>query len=209
MTTIHATGTRESHHRAERATITARVFLVSQDRARSIEEATRLHNRIAARAQQLRDAGDATWHAADPISTWARKSYQEGSKSKVVVEHVTQSRVRIKLANLELVGPLVAELAEAGAETDVSWSLTEAFRRQCERAARKAAVGAAREVAEDYADALGERVVRVVSISDAPDTPSFGGPQARFAAASAGGSAEVTVAEITVSASVQGVFETE
>lgn len=209
MTTIHATGTRESHHRAERATITARVFLVSQDRARSIEGATHLHNRIAARAQQLRDAGDATWHAADPISTWARKSYQEGSKSKVVVEHVTQSRVRIKLANLELVGPLVAELAEAGAETDVSWSLTEAFRRQCERAARKAAVGAAREVAEDYADALGERVVREVSISDAPDAPSFGGPQARFAAASAGGSAEVTVAEITVSASVQGVFETE
>lgn len=209
MTTIHATGTRESHHRAERATVTARVFLVSQDRARSIEGATRLHNRIAARAQQLRDAGDATWLAADPISTWARKSYQEGSKSKVVVEHVTQSRVRIKLANLELVGPLVAELAEAGAETDVSWSLTEAFRRRCERAARKAAVGAAREVAEDYADALGERIVRVVSISDAPETSSFGGPQARFAAASAGGSAEVTVAEITVSASVQGVFETE
>lgn len=209
MTTIHATGTRESHHRAERATVTARVFIVSQDRARSIEGATHLHNRIAARAQQLRDAGDATWHAADPISTWARKSYQEGSKSKVVVEHVTQSRVRIKLANLELVGPLVAELAEAGAETDVSWSLTEAFRRQCERAARKAAVGAAREVAEDYADALGERIVRVVSISDAPETPSFGGPQARFAAASAGGSAEVTVAEITVSALVQGVFETE
>ena len=46
-------------------------------------------------------------------------------------------------------------------------------------------------------------------LSDAPETPSFGGPQARFAAASAGGSAEVTVAEITVSASVQGVFETE
>ena len=64
-------------------------------------------------------------------------------------------------------------------------------------------------VAEDYADALGERIVRVVSISDAPETPSFGGPQARFAAASAGGSAEVTVAEITVSASVQGVFESE
>ena len=209
MTTIHATGTSESHHRAERATVTASVSFVSQDRARSVEGATRVHNWIVARAQQLRDTGDATWHAADPISTWARKSYEEGSNSKVVVEHVTQSRVRIKLANLELVGSLVAELTGFGAETDVSWSLTESFRRQCEQAERKAAVGAAREVAEDYAEALGERIARVVSISDTPGAVSFGGPQARFASAAMGGPAEVTVAEIAVSASVQGVFESE
>jgi uncharacterized protein YggE len=208
MTAIHATGTSESHHRAERATITARISLVSRDRARSIEEATRLHNRIVARAQQLRDSGDATWHSADPISTWTRKSYEEGAKSKVIVEHVTSSRVRIKLANLELVSPLVTELAEAGAQTDVNWSLTEAFERQCEQTARKEAVGAARRIADDYAEALGERITRVVSISDAPT--SFGGPQARFAvAAMDSAAAEVTVAEITVSATVQGEFASE
>ncbi len=207
MTTIHATGTSESHYRAERATVAAHISVSSRDRSRSIQGATDLHNRIAARAQALRDSGDATWHAADPISTWARKEYEEGSKQKVVIEHITTSRVRIKLANLGLVSALVTELAEAGASTDVSWTLTETFKRNCERHARKAAVGAARAIADDYAEALGERIARVVSISDAP--ASFGGAQARFAAASVGGEAQVTVAEITVSASVEGVFESE
>ncbi|MDI6023850.1 SIMPL domain-containing protein [Leucobacter sp. UT-8R-CII-1-4] len=208
MSQIHATGTHDAHYRAERATITASVSVASKDRGRSITDATTLHNSIAQRAQQLRDAGDATWHAADAPSTWARKSYAEGAGQQVVIEHVTSSRVRIKLSNLDQVGPLVEELSVAGAETSVHWSLTEASRRLCERQARRAAVGTAREIAEDYAEALGEQIVRVVSISDVL-AAGFGGPQPRFAmAASYGGeSAEVSVAEITVSATVQGVFE--
>lgn len=206
MTLIHATGTSEFHYRAERATITARVGIASPDRSTSISRATELHNQIATRAQQLRDSGDATWHAADAISSVARKSYEPGSKSKVVIEHFTSSRVRIKLSNLELVGPLVSELASIGAETNVDWSLTETFRRKCERHARKAAVGEARRIADDYADALGEGISRVISISDAP--PGFGGAQARFAASGAN-DPEVTIAEITVSASVKGEFTTE
>ena len=206
MTTIQATGTHESHHRAERATITAHVSIVSVNREQSISSATELHNRIVQRANELRASGDATWHAADPISTFSRKNYDQGKGSKVVIEHVTTSRVRVKLSNLELVSKLVDELSNAGARTNVDWTLTEAFRRECERVARKAAVSAARAVADDYAEALGERIVRVLSISDAPGGFA-GGVQARFAADSAGGGAEVTVAEITVSASVQGDFQ--
>ena len=210
MPQIHATGTYETFTRAERAVVTARVSVASADRGRSIADATALHNWIAAKAQQLRDSGDATWHAADAPSTWARKSYQEGKGSKVFIEHVTTSRVRVKLSNLALVGPLVEELSNAGAETDVSWALTEATKRLREREARKAAVGAAREVADDYADALGEKIVRVVSISDSPQGNGYGGPMMRSVAADyASGGAEVSVAEITVSASVQGVFESE
>lgn len=204
MTTIQATGTSESHYRAERATITARISITSRARSESIAAASELHNRIAARAQQLRDSGDATWHAADPISTMARKTYEQGTKSKVVIEHVTTSRVRVKLSNLGLVGAVVTELAEAGAATDVDWALTETTKRQCERHARKAAVGEARRIADDYAEALGERIERVVSISDSRG--GYGGVQARFA--SAGAEAEVSIAEITVSASVTGEFET-
>lgn len=206
MPQIHATGTKESFYRAERATITARVSVVSTDRSRSIADATSLHNWVAGRAQQLRSSGDATWHAADAPTTSSRKSYAEGNKSKVIIEHVTSSRVLIKLSNLDIVAALVAELSEAGAETNVSWALTDASKRAHERTARKGAVGAARAIADDYADALGEKIVRVVSISDS--SGGYGGPmQARFSADSAGGSAEVTVAEITVSATVQGVFE--
>lgn len=206
MTSIHATGTSISHFPAERATVTARVLEVSKDRNESIEAATRLHNRLVARAEQLRGSGDATWHSADPISTWARKSYAEGAKSTVVVEHVTSSAVRIKLANLALVSELVDELARAGAETDVTWSLTDPFRREVERGVRKAAVAEARAVAEDYAEALGERIERVVSVSDGEG--DWQGPGVRAMAASIGsGPAEVTIAEITVSATVAGVFE--
>lgn len=206
MTTIHASGVSEAHYRAQRATVTARVSFASRDRGESIAAATALHNRIAQRAQQLRDSGDATWHSAEAPTTVARKTYAEGAKSKVIIEHVTTSRVRIKLSNLSLVAELVAELAEAGAETDVDWALTEAFRRECERRGRGVAVAEARETANDYAEALGERVVRVVSISD---EQRYGGGQVRFAAAQAGGVAEVSIAEITVSVAVKGEFESE
>ena len=206
MPQINASGTHESFYRAERATVTARVSIVSKDRSRSIADATSLHNWLAGRAKQLRESGDATWHAADAPTTWARKSYAEGDTSTVIIEHVTSSRVLIKLSNLDLVGSLIAELSESGAETHVSWALTDSSKRTYERKARKAAVGAARAIADDYADALGDRLVRVISILDAPG--GYGGPaQARFSAASNGGGAEVTVAEITVSATVQCVFE--
>ncbi|MFV0432911.1 MAG: SIMPL domain-containing protein [Leucobacter sp.] len=207
MTTIHATGTSEIHLRAERATVTAGVSVTSRDRAESIAAATRLHNWVVQRAEQLRASGDATWHAADPVSTWSHKSYAEGTEQTVVIDHTTSSRVRVKLSNLDLVSEFVTELSEAGLQTDVAWSLTEASRRACERRARKAAVDEARAVADDYAEALGQRIAAVVSISDAPVGGGFP-VQARFAAASfEGESAAVTVAEITVSATVAGVYE--
>ncbi|MBL3687629.1 DUF541 domain-containing protein [Leucobacter zeae] len=208
MTTIHATGTSETHVLAERATITALVSVTSRDRSGSIDAATRLHHWLVQRAEQLRGSGDATWHSADAISTYSYKSYAEGKSKQVVFEHRTSSRVRIKLSNLSLVGALVTELAEAGVTTDVDWSLTEASRRVHERRMRKAAVEAAREIANDYAEALGQRIASVVSISD---TPMGGGaPMAAFARSAAGsGAPEVTVAEITVSATVNGVYEAE
>lgn len=209
MTTIHATGTGETHVLAERATITAIVSVTSRNRSESIAAATRLHNWAVQRAEQLRAAGDATWHAADPITTWSYKSYADGKPKQVIMEHRTSSRVRVKLSNLSLVGALVAELAEAGLTTQVDWALTEASRRVHERRMRKAAVEEARAVAEDYAEALGQRIAGVVSISDA--STSGPGPERAVArsAAAPGAAAEVTIAEITVTATVAGVYEAE
>lgn len=209
MTTIHATGTSEMHVRAERATIVALVSVTSRDRSASIEGATRLHNWLVQRAEQLRASGDATWHAAEPISTWSYKSYAEGKSKQTIVEHRTSSRVRVKLANLSLVSLLVTEFAEAGLGTDVAWALTEASRRDCERRMRKAAVDETRAVATDYADALGQRIERVVSISDDSGDGRGSAPVAAFARSSAAQAGpEVTVPEITVSATVTGVYET-
>ncbi|MFT4231770.1 MAG: SIMPL domain-containing protein [Leucobacter sp.] len=207
MTTIHATGTAEMHVLAERATITALSSVTSRDRSESIAAATRMHNWAVQRAEQLRASGDATWHSADPIATWSYKSYAEGKAQHVVIEHRTRSRVRIKLANLSLVGVLVAELAEAGLTTDVDWALTEASRRVCERRMRKAAVEEARKIAGDYAEALGQQIESVASISDAPVGGSGLVAGSARAGMAAKGPAEVTVAEITVSATVSGVYE--
>lgn len=209
MTRIHATGTSEQHLPAERATITARVSATSRDRSASIADATRTHNWAVRRAEQLRTSGDATWHAADPISTWAQKTYAEGKQKQVVIEHTTSSRVRIKLSNLARVSEVVTEFAEAGLATDISWTLTEASRRAHERHVRGAAVGEARMIAEDYATALGSRISTVVSVSDAPQANLPVQPRFAAAAAFGDGPAEVTIPEITVSATVAGVYETD
>lgn len=207
MTTIHAAGTSETHILAERATITVNISVASRDRRKSIEIATREHNWAVQRAQQLRANGDATWHAADPISTWSYKTYAEGKSNQTVIEHRTSSRVRVKLSNLSLVSAIVTEFAEAGLTTSIDWALTEATRRESERSMRKAAVAAARAIADDYADALGQRIESVTSISDAPAGGSDAGMAFARSGAASGGPAEVSIAEITVSATVNGIYE--
>ena len=72
----------------------------------------------------------------------------------------------MELSNLGLVSELVLELSEAGAQTDVRWSLTDESRRQHLREARQEAVHEARATADDYAAALGERVLNVTQITD-------------------------------------------
>ncbi|MGY5764756.1 SIMPL domain-containing protein [Brachybacterium sp. DNPG3] len=212
MTTIQARGEHESHHVAERATITARISIASEDRERSIAEATALHGRIMGIARDLREQGAATWHAGEPIRTYGTRTYREGKSRRVVIEHRTTSAVRVKVSDLEQVSTLVTLLAEMGATTDVDWSLTEASRREHEKAARRSAVRVAREIAGDYAEALGERVGLVVSISDVPGGGAIA-PMAASMRMVAGGAgaveaAEVTIAEITVRAEVTGLFET-
>ena len=205
MTIIHATGAAETRHLAERATVRARTSISSADRADSIARATKLHNGIVTRARQLCDEGGAVSFEADPISTWAHRVRDDSTGPAGVIEHTTTSEIRILLQDLDLVSPLISELAAAGAETNVEWSLTDDSRRAHEQAVRKTAVVAARAVADDYAAALGERVIRVESISDS----GMHGPGLRMVAMqSASAHAEVTLPEITVSATVQGSFET-
>lgn len=123
------------------------------------------------------------------------------------MEYQTSSTVQIKLANLSLVSSIVTDLAEDGVSTDVEWSLTEVTKRQVEKQARKAAVVEAGNIAQDYADALGQRIVKAVKLSDIA-TPRKS-PSSRFSDELGyfSGSAEVTVAEITVSSTVVGDYK--
>lgn len=207
MTRIHATGTSELHLTAERATITARISATSTGRNQSIATATKQHNEIVALAQQLRSSGDATWHSADPISTWARKTYAEGAGEKIIIEYVTNSVIRVKLSNLAMISDLVTKLAVAGITAEVGWSLTEGTKREAEKQARKLAVIEAGKIAEDYASALGRQITSVIEITDSPGGIGGGSPRFAQARSFSGGSADVTPAEITVSETVAGTYE--
>lgn len=210
MTIIRATGTSTATYAAELAEIAVSVSVESQDRWRSIATANEAHNAVVARALALRESGDAVWHRADAPTTYSYRTVKPGTEREFIIVYRTSSTVRVRLSNLELVGSFMLELSEAGHGTDVSWSLTDDSRADAERAARRDAVARAGAVADDYAEALGTRIARVVAIDDADaGAPPIGGHMLRGAAPMSAPVAEVSVPEITVQATVRGEYETE
>ncbi|MFZ1382664.1 MAG: SIMPL domain-containing protein [Scrofimicrobium sp.] len=209
MTTIQATGTGIASIPAELATITANIDARSSDRSTSVANATTLHNEVVDTAKKLIESGDAIWHSASPIRTMAQKTYVNGQPDQVAIEYVTTSYVKIKLSNLELVSELATKLAEAGVDASVGWSLTDETKRSTESDVRKQAVVEAGQVAADYAEALGEQIGVVLSITDVSSGVQPVGPGSgvmRSLAVSA--PAEVTIEDITVTSQVIGTYET-
>ena len=203
MTKIEATGVGKFFRRAERATVSANIKAGSPDRAESVREAARLHAAVVARAQSLQQAGAATSYEATPLSTY------EWSDDANPRRFATTATIQVTLQDLDLVSSLTTELADEGVTATVAWALTDETRRDRERAARQEAVRQSRTVADDYAEALGQKVVEVVSVTD--QWQGFG-PAARFMAADAGlfaGPVEVTVPDIEVSATVVATYSAE
>lgn len=203
MTIITTTGKAEAHYVAERATLTLRIEHRATDRNQSITMATAIHNFLLARSEQLHEEGDATWLSSEPLSTYVEKTLAEGSKKTVITEYVTRSVIRVKLSNLGLVADLVDEFSRSGAEVDVDWALTEDSRKRYERRMRKEAVLAAHFRALDYAEALDQKIIETVRISDGSH---YGDDYPHLRARFDDGVAKVTIAEITVSAKVSGEY---
>lgn len=207
MTSIHAAGTAELRIAAEHAIVSCHVAATSTSRESSIREATALHTRVIEHCRVLQQRGWADAVTATAISTETRRNYGQGSPDEVTTDYRTTSRLTVTLTHLDAVSELATEFAEWGVETHVTWALTDETRRRAEREARIAAVAESRQIAEDYAYALGVTIAEVVSLTDSRDTDMQ--PRVRMAAMSseAVGGAEVTVADITVTASVVGSYE--
>ncbi|WP_067198689.1 SIMPL domain-containing protein [Microbacterium sp. XT11] len=202
MTTITVDGLGERHLRAERATLTARVAIAHADRDRSMAQGASVHSLLAERAVRLRDAGDATWHSVEVLTTTVRVwTDKDGKKHH---DHVTSGLVRIKLSRLERVSDVVADLSALGASVSTEWALTEATRERTTRELRAVAVRDARAKADDFAAALGTTVSGVSAIRS-----SAGPAVAAFRGAAGGGADDLTVPEITVSVAVTGDFEAD
>jgi len=202
MTTITVDGLGERHIIAERATLTARVAMAHANRDRSMESGVAVHSQIAERAARLRDAGAATWHSIDVLTTNVRVwTDKDGKKHQ---DHVTSGNVRIKLARLDLVSDVVAELSALGASVSTDWALTDATRLRTTRELRVVAVQDARAKADDFAAALKTTVRNVATLreSNGPAAPALRG-------AAGGAREELTIPEITVRVAVVGDFETD
>jgi len=202
MTTITVDGLGERHIIAERATLTARVAMAHANRDRSMESGVAVHSQIAERAARLRDAGTATWHSIDVLTTNVRVwTDKDGKKHQ---DHVTSGNVRIKLARLDLVSDVVAELSALGASVSTDWALTDATRLRTTRELRVVAVQDARAKADDFAAALKTTVRNVATLreSNGPAAPALRG-------AAGGAREELTIPEITVRVAVVGDFETD
>jgi Uncharacterized conserved protein len=199
MTVVITEGTAERHLRAERATLTFTPRVVADTAAAAVAGVESTVTTLAARARALRDSGDATWHQVGTVRVHSRTVGQDDDR----VEHIAQASVQIKLANLDLVGPLTSEFSAATVSVTPQWALTEQTRHAHEREVRIAAVAAARARAEDYAAALQGTVREVLEVSDLAG-PTASGVRGASASPAA---AEVTVPEITVSGRVTARFD--
>lgn len=201
MTTITVDGLGERHLVAERATLTARVAIAHANRDRSMDLGAAVHSQLAGRAVRLREAAAATWHSIDVLTTNARVwTDKDGNKHQ---DHVASGSVRIKLARLDLVADVVAELSAIGASVSTDWTLTDATRQRTIRELRIVAVQDARAKADDFAAALGTSVDRVATLRES------GGPVMPAARGAAGGARdELTIPEITVRVAVVAEFDT-
>lgn len=201
MTTITVDGLGERHLVAERATLTARVAIAHAKRERSMDLGAAVHSQLAGSAVRLREAAAATWHSIDVLTTNARVwTDKDGNKHQ---DHVTSGSVRIKLARLDLVADVVAELSAIGATVSTDWALTDATRLRTTRELRIVAVQDAQAKADDFAAALGTSVDRVATLRES------GGPAMPAARGAAGGARdELTIPEITVRVAVVAEFDT-
>lgn len=214
MTQITTEGESSRHYAAERATLTI-TYRAEEDALSFGESAARdKHRRALEVAHSLRDNGDATWLHADPVSTYTQRRlksiHKEAEQETPEYENVTFGfiRVLVKLSNLSIVSRVVSDLQGEGFGVSVSWNLTEDSRNQYQRDVRIRAVQKSQDRAREYAEALGKTVAKVVSISDI-GVGAVSDFRARSAAVGSANVPEITIPEITVSARVTGVFETE
>lgn len=209
MTQITVNGTADARIPADLANLSATVSAQGSKRDEVLSESYEAHAELVERAKQLVDEGAASGYIAGGVSTYSNSWRDE--RGEHVIEHRAQATMRLFVTALDRVGEISADLTDSGADTNVSWELLNETEQSLMSGLRAHAVENARAAAEDYARALGDSGVAIVSIRDSGaggrHVP-FG--EARIAMASAAAPVpELSVGEITVTAQIEAVFETE
>lgn len=204
MIEITVSGFAEERVSADQALLVASLSRNNASRDAALSEVAQLQSRLVDRAKALVAEGAAAKFSSEAVSTYSNSWRDE--QGETVVEHHAQSTVRILVTALDRVGELAAELTDTGANTQVSWDLSQELRADLTRNLRSVAVGDARAAAQDYADAIGAGSIQMVSLRDGR---GGGGPRpmpmsdARMAMSSA---PEVTLGEVAVSVNLEATF---
>ena len=163
-------------------TITAGVVTTETTARRALaannELATRLVEAVRAQGIQPRDVQTSELSIVpqlEQLSDEAAERAERENRRPRILGYVATNNLEIRLRDLSRAPDIMDALFSAGANSVQGPRFSLAEPRPAERLARHAAVAAAREEAETYAEALNMRVVRVLRVSERGDFDWEGG----------------------------------
>ncbi|MBX3431611.1 MAG: SIMPL domain-containing protein [Hyphomonadaceae bacterium] len=195
----------KSEARPDLATINLGVTTEGQTAAAAVAENAR---RMNALIQALRRAGVAERDIQTAnVSVYPQQQYVEGQQPRIT-GYQANNTVTAKVRNINNTGRVIDAAVGAGGNTVNGVSFSHADPDAQLDIARRAAIAEARRRAELYANALGMRVNRIVSVSEgggyAPPMPVA---LERFAAAQDAAPTPISPGEIETRVSVNVTFE--
>lgn len=216
-TTITVEG-RFTHHRAaERGTVSLVVGFEGPQRDDVVQRATHAHARIVDQVRALHhpSSGPVTWWAAQRLSVWSRRPWNDEGKQLPFVHHANVG-LDAKFSDLARLAEWVEQVAvlDGVSVQGVSWTLTDVTRKQLVADARARAVADAVARATAYAAALGLGDVRAVELAEPGMLGDHSRPTASQSVAAArtasstngGGRLDLKPEDITVDSAVHARF---
>ncbi len=219
-TVITVRGSFDSYFPPERATVNLAVGHQGPEKAAVYARTTAAAARVTEVLGGITDPeqGPVTWWSSDRVRTWSEKPWNQEGKQLPLVFHATVG-VEAKFKDFVALARFIDEVVVLPGVSvrGLTWTLTEARKREVVREARQRAVQDATERAADYASAAGLTTVTVAAVADVGmlggDTnyTSSGGNVAFARAAAAPGGAgeaslDLTPSDVAISASVDARF---
>jgi len=168
-TTITVRGEYETHHPAERGTVSLTVGFEGPDRSAVLHATTELHGRVSDSVREIAEpqTGPVTWWSADHIRVWGERPWNQDGKRLPIAYHGT-AEFSVKFSEFARLSAWIAEVAlwDGVTVNGVGWALTEAKKQTLTQEARRRAVENAVAKATVYATSLGLSDVRPLAVSD-------------------------------------------
>lgn len=203
---ISVTGSGEATVAPDLAVITVGVTVQAGTAAEAMSQ-------NSARQRQVIDALNARGITGRDIQTSnlslsAVQDYSREGQPPVITGYQAGNMVTIRVRDLPQLGPVLDALVAAGANEIQGISFQRDDATGTEAEARRRAVDNARERAEVIAEAAGQRLGRLVALSDAPGNGPGPIPmRMRAMAADAGAAPPVEAGELSLSAQITGTWE--